>query len=175
MPEGLCNELLEALRAARWPTQTDRPKAASSGYIVLERPPPDAPDNTASARRRRKKRERHSALWLAVSNWMSLVDPTFAYTGVALTKAFRGSPHVDTYDIDYQWAISLGDFEGGELCVESAPDEVSIVNTRRCAAKVDGRFPHFVAPWTGERFSIIVFRTRGEPSPRGPAVYALES
>ena len=77
------------------------------------------------------------------------------------------------YDIAYQYAISLGEFEGGELCVESAADEVSVVTTRRRAAKVDGRYPHWVAPWSGERYSVIVYKTRGQPIALGPAVYAF--
>jgi hypothetical protein len=160
MPAAICDALLAALRATRWPAQTDRPKVASVGYLVLERAPSEIRDeagrdvggdgasgaggvcgaggggvggggvgggggsggggaggggagggdggggvaggDSASTRRRRAKRERHRALWEAVEAWMELVDPAFAYTGVALSYGFRGSPHVDTYDISYQ-------------------------------------------------------------------------
>ena len=102
---------------------------------------------------------------------MSVVDPHFEYSAVALSRSFRGSPHVDTYDVSFQWALSLGDFEGGALCVEAAADEVAVVDTKHKAAKVDGRYPHWVSPWTGERYSVIAYRTRGQPTPRGPAVY----
>ena len=180
MPDDICEALLTALRGARWSSQTDRPKVASVGYIVLEQPPPaKGPEGgcvaeSAGSKRARAKRERHARLWEAVAAWMAVVDPTFEYTGVACSKGFRGSPHVDTYDIAYQWAISLGDFEGGALCVESAADEVSVVNTRRRAAKVDGRYPHWVAPWSGERYSVIVYKTRGKAVPLGPAVYQVQ-
>ena len=175
MPEALCAELLAALRSAQWPQQSDRPKVHSASYLVLERPPLGAPQESAFARRARAKRERHRGIWEAAAAWMRLVDPSFEYTGVAFSRGFRGSPHVDTYDIAYQWAISLGAFQGGELCVESAPSEVSVVNTHGRAAKVDGRYPHWVAPWSGtERYSIIVYKTRGEPLPVGPAVYQVD-
>eukprot|EP00966_Prymnesium_polylepis_P051891 1201779-Prymnesium_polylepis.1 len=104
---------------------------------------------------------------------MAHFDPGFEYTGVAFANGFRGSPHVDTYDVSYQWATSLGEFDGGQLCVESGPAEVRVVDTHNRAAKVDGRYPHWVAPWAGERYSVIAFRTRGEPSPLGPAVYEV--
>ena len=172
IPDEICTSLRAALEGARWPTQSDRPKVASASYLVLERPPSGAPTESAGARRGRAKRERHGALWDAVAAWMAHVDPGFEYTGVALSRDFRGSPHVDTYDISYQWAISLGDFQGGELCVESGADEVSVVTTRNRAAKVDGRYPHWVAPWVGaQRYSAIVYKTRGEGTPQGPAVY----
>jgi hypothetical protein len=74
-----------------------------------------------------------------------------------------------------QWALSLGGFEGGCLCVESAADEVSVVDTHGKAAKVDGRYPHWVAPWSGERYSVIVYKTRGEPTARGVAVFPVDS
>ena len=105
---------------------------------------------------------------------MRHVDPSFEYSGVALSRGFRGSPHVDTYDVAPQWALSLGNFEGGRLCVESGPEEVSVVDTHGRAAKVDGRYPHWVSPWTGdERYSVIVYRTSGKPAPKGPAVYRV--
>ena len=172
IPEALRAALRAALEGARWPTHSDRPKVASASYLVLERPPSGAPTESAGARRGRAKRERHGALWDAVAAWMAHADPEFEYTGVALSRNFRGSPHVDTYDISYQWAISLGEFEGGELCVESGADEVSVVTTRNRAAKVDGRYPHWVAPWVGaQRFSAIVYKTRGVGTPQGLAVY----
>ena len=108
----------------------------------------------------------------AIEEYMAHVDPMFAWTGVALSRGFRGSPHVDTYDLAPQWALSLGDFEGGSLCVESGPAEVAVVDTHGRAAKVDGRYPHWVAPWSGaERFSVIVYKTAGAPAPLGPAFY----
>ena len=36
--------------------------------------------------------------------------------------------------------------------------------------KVDGRYPHWVTPYTGERYSVIYYRTVGEVDPMGPAV-----
>ena len=68
-------------------------------------------------------------------------------------------------------AVLSGDFDGGALCVESGPEEVSVVDTKGRAAKVDGRYPHWVSTWCGERYSVITYKTRGEPSPLGPAVY----
>ena len=42
--------------------------------------------------------------------------------------------------------------------------------------KVDGRFPHWVAPYDegSERFSLIYYRTMGEPTPIGTAVFDAE-
>ena len=47
------------------------------------------------------------------------------------------------------------------------------VNTKDRFGKVDGRFPHWVAPYDEacERFSLIFYQTEGEVTPKGPAVF----
>jgi hypothetical protein len=48
------------------------------------------------------------------------------------------------------------------------------VNTKGRLGKVDGRFPHWVAPWDdegSERFSLIFYRTEGEVTPKTTAVF----
>ena len=41
--------------------------------------------------------------------------------------------------------------------------------------KVDGRFPHWVAPWTGDRFSLIYYRTDAAYTQPTTAVFAAPS
>jgi len=63
----------------------------------------------------------------------------WSWDGLAVSLNFVGSPHIDTHDVADQFALSLGDFhaeDGGELCVESAPGEVTQINTRGRLAKV---------------------------------------
>jgi hypothetical protein len=50
------------------------------------------------------------------------------------------------------------------------------VNTANRLGKVDGRFPHWVAPYeasTEERFSLIYYQTAGAYTPPGPAVFSM--
>lgn len=80
---------------------------------------------------------------------MRWADPAFSYTAVAVTKNFRGSPHIDTHDVTHQYACSFGTWVGGggELCIEDAqhPCElIHVVNTRNRMVKVDGRYTHWV-------------------------------
>ena len=51
--------------------------------------------------------------------------------------------------------------------------DVKVVNTKNRLGKVDGRFPHWVAPYDddGERYSLIYYRTMGEPTPMTTAVF----
>lgn len=63
-------------------------------------------------------------------------------------------------DVTSQYAMSLGDFEGGQLCIESDNGhEIMVVNTRNRIAHVDGRFVHWVRGHSGDRYSLIFFST----------------
>ena len=95
------------------------------------------------------------------------------FTHIAITKNFQGSPHIDTQNIGPFYGLALGDFSdgGGALCVECSAREVAHVDTRGRMAKVDGRFVHWVAPYEGERFSIIFYQTEGEITPQTEAFY----
>ena len=68
--------------------------------------------------------------------------------------------------------MSLGDFSGGgQLCVESDAQTVTVIDTHNRIAKMDGRFPHWVTGFEGERYSIIYYQSEGTPTPKGVAVY----
>ncbi|CAK0891863.1 unnamed protein product [Prorocentrum cordatum] len=87
------------------------------------------------------------------------------WTHVAVTNNFQGSPHRDEQDATcWQRVISLGDFVGGELCVEGPLEghdgplrRLYVVSTRNRLTRVDGRFPHFVRQREGDRFSLVYY------------------
>ena len=153
---------------------------------------------------------------------------------------FEGSPHIDTENVAPFYGLSLGDFTGGAICVESGlarsnapswrwqtgpptargaltltrgsllrsraeprplgprsaapeplrganhsaqlaafdhaggPLEVTSVDTRGRLGKIDGRYPHWVAPHVGERYSVIYYVSNGPVVPQGPAVLCGE-
>lgn len=83
------------------------------------------------------------------------------------------SPHIDQCDTSYQYALALGAFHGGELCVEEAGGRVvHVVETRGRIARVDGRHVHWVRTHGGgDRYSLIFYDTTGRrPQPRSAAV-----
>ena len=67
------------------------------------------------------KLRRHARLWNLAHEIVAGIDPPFArqYTAIALTKQFEGSPHIDTENVAPFYGLSLGDFTGGAICVES--------------------------------------------------------
>ena len=106
---------------------------------------------------------------------MREVDVEFAdkYTAIAVTKNFVGSPHIDTQNIGPFYGMSMGDFAngGGKIGIELNAREIAEVDTREKLCKCDGRFPHWVTPFEGERYSLIYYQTEGEVTPQTTAVF----
>ena len=102
---------------------------------------------------------------------MSWAAPDFAYSGVAVTKNFVASPHIDERDRAHQYAVSLGDFTGGDLCVDSIEADgahmVAVVETKNRIARIDGRCVHWVRSFAGgDRYSLIFYDTSDrQPQP----------
>jgi len=181
VPSNLALLLLEELSRTAWPRPRERAKVAAEEYLTVPRPrseaaaPPGA--LPAGSRAPPLKASRYTRLGELAYRLIRFLDPGFAeeYTAIAVTKNFAGSPHIDTHDISYQWTISLGDFHGGgELCVESSPQEVCVIDTQHKGAKVDGRYVHWVRGYNrqagGDRFSIVFYKTQGAPRPKEGAV-----
>ena len=113
-------------------------------------------------------------------SWTFLMhSPHPKHFSKAVTKNFRGSPHIDQNDLSVQYALSVGDFgHGGELCVEECwlwdllgvvskslhpetvenhlssqenPLLVKVLNSHNRLVCIDGRFPHWVSGYSGER------------------------
>ena len=171
----LISQLTDCLRSLAWPTTTrERPKVQAFKYFTLQRPDTKfTVENGAKAKLNAVKLKRYEEIWELLNKTLATVDPEFAatYTGVALTYGFTDSPHIDTENIGPFYAISFGDFEGGGcIAVESGPKEVTHVSTYHRLALVDGRFPHWVTKYTGERYSIIYYRTVGDVTPVTRAV-----
>jgi hypothetical protein len=167
--------LLNLLENLLWPAQHQRPMLTSERYLVLV-------TSTSATPHFKELRE-------ACQQLMQWADPTYYYSGIAVTKNFIASPHMDERDQTFQYAVSLGNFKsnssdggGGELCVEgkcskSLPKNgayeddtsnndddddtfVNVVNTHNRIARLDGRRVHWVRTWTGgDRYSLIFYDT----------------
>ena len=129
------------------------------------------------------KWEQHQVLWELATRAMNLVDVEFAetFTALAVTHNFVGSPHIDKQNIGPFYGMSLGNFQDGEggICVEYDPLRIVQVNTKGRMGKVDGRFPHWVAPYNLsqdkgiDRYSLVYYQTEGEPTELREAVPGL--
>jgi hypothetical protein len=171
----MLEELLVELQSIQWPgTPRERPKISAEYYMILQRPQPD--EGSKRTKREATKLQRYQGLWNKAVEAINEVDCEFAdrFTALAVTKNFCGSPHIDTLNVGPFYGISLGDFspdDGGKISVECSPTCVAEVNTRGCLAKVDGRFPHWVTPYQGTRYSLVYYVTNGEIMPQTTAIF----
>jgi hypothetical protein len=175
----LCEALLRELRAwaIRYGSRPrERPTINAKVYMILRSPAEFSQKHGPKANLAAQKVKQNQQLWELAHEAMQKIDPVFAeqYTALAVTGNFTGSPHIDTQNVGPFYGMALGDFSegGGALCVELNPMMVAAVDTRNRLGKVDGRYPHWVAPYEGERFSLIYYQTLGKQQPMGCAVYS---
>jgi hypothetical protein len=178
----MCATLMVELRewSARYETHQERPMIKAEKYMIIRSPPEfeaKIRGGSSKAVRAGKKYAENQKLWKAAAAAMATVDPDFAvqFTGLAVTQGFRGSPHIDTTNIGPFYGLSLGDFADGEGGIQVEFDAMTVaeVNTKNRLGKVDGRFPHWVAPYdeSCERFSLIYYVTEGEVTPKTVAAF----
>lgn len=160
IPENLLTPLRSCLTNLTW--QVKKRKLQASEYLVLGVAAEGAPFRVPPL---------YDALWGLAAAVISFMSPGFEYSSVAVTKNLVGSPHVDRNDKTHQFTFSLGDFTGGgELCVEADASTVCVVNTKERLVAVDGQRPHWVAPYSGLRYSLVYYRVTGSPMPPEQAV-----
>ncbi|KAL7458199.1 hypothetical protein ACHAWC_009723 [Mediolabrus comicus] len=158
IPEHRLQALLIALKEINWPRTTrERPKIRAEHYMILQKPGSGKEDSVRTKKETAKLMKYKKLFDLAVET-LADVDPVFArrFTALAVTHNFEGSPHIDTLNVGPFYGLSLGEFHGGgAIAVECSPLLVAEIDTKGKFGKVDGRFPHWVTPYQGERFSLI--------------------
>ena len=99
---------------------------------------------------------------------LKLIDPAYVRDGDYVTQFAKMSDpaihyvrtHVDAEDIAPQYAMGLGDYTGGELRCYLNKDKTQFVDmdTRNRIVKFDGRLPHRVLPFKGNRYTVIYYK-----------------
>lgn len=107
-------------------------------------------------------------LWYILKELVRGVDPTYHFSSVQINKNFAGTPHIDRNNVNYQYAMSLGDFKGGDLVVSTDDPYLYVQHeTHNRLAKTDSRHPHWVKRHTGgDRYSLIMYDITGRQRPR---------
>lgn len=142
-----------------------RPSINARSYMILRSPVEFGQKGSNNARHAAKKLDSYKELWDLAKAALLEVDPVFAntFSALAVTYGFTGSPHIDKQNTAPFYGLSLGSFPEGQggVCVEVDAFTVCHVNTKNRLGKVDGRYPHWVAPYdeSTERYSLIYYST----------------
>ena len=170
-------------------THRERPSINAQCYMILRAPDANdrklegqVPEDVKLSRRAQrvaKKMERNRNLFDMALDAAKEVDPGFAArcTEIAVTYGFQGSPHIDKQNCGPFFGLALGEFSDGtgQVCVECSARVLACVNTKNRLGRIDGRYPHWVAPYdieNEERFSLIYYETGGTFVAPGPAVFS---
>jgi hypothetical protein len=137
--ETYAEKLLELLRAFDgWPEDSKKRKGVgAAAYAVIKRKDVDkiiaregtSPETTAAVGNKVVElfRLAQATLNVACGVKTNEGDEQIPFDAVAVTRAFRGSPHVDARDTSHQYVLALGDFsDGGALCVEEVAEEKNV-------------------------------------------------
>ena len=90
----------------------------------------------------------------------------FSFTTAHINRNFCGAPHVDRNNVGLSMAFALGEYTGGELVVETDnPRVLACHDTHRRPVIFDGHRPHWVLPYHGTRYSIILYTRKDGKSP----------
>ena len=174
---GMAEALLEELK--KWRKQqgniNTRPSIKATSYLILRAPTEweiEQKKQGLLSRRAAKalsKIEKHKPLWDLAYKAIELVkphDPEFlkSFSALAVTYNFTGSPHIDKQNTGPFYGLSLGNFSGpvnggGCVCVEADAFTVAHVSTHNHLNKCDGRYPHWVSSYEGDRYSLIYYAT----------------
>jgi len=152
-----------------------RPSIAAKSYTIIRTPCEFGSSKSRNAMKAAKKLKQNEALFNLATTAIFEVDPSFEFSSLAITRGFSGSPHIDKQNNGPFYGIALGSFPDGEggIRVEARWNTVVEVNSKNRLARIDGRYPHWVAPYSGDRFSLIYYQTTAKYIKPGPAVWPL--
>jgi len=178
--ESLRKRMLLVLKSwkNKWTNKNlERASIKAENYMILTSPASWEPLGRKKRQKAEAKLNAHLDIWDLAVAVMASVDEEFSkkFTALAVTHNFQGSPHIDRQNIGPFWGLSLGDFEDGTggIMVECSARVVAHVDTKNRLSEVDGRFPHWVAPYDEkkDRFSLIFYQTMGDYQKIGPAIF----
>ena len=81
--------------------------------------------------------------------------PSRNFDFAQLSRSVQMQRHVGRYNVEGSLLALLGDFEGGALCF----DDGRRITERGVWVPFDGHQPHWVEPFSGERYSVILFNS----------------
>ena len=84
----------------------------------------------------------------------------FNFTSVQINKNFKCNRHKDNVNIGESMIISLGNYEGGNLCIEYE-DGLKKINIKNAPYFFNGsKYFHFVEEFNGTRYTLVFFNIK---------------
>lgn len=85
----------------------------------------------------------------------------FEWNQVVINKNFEIIRHKDSNNVGESYIIGLGDYTGGELCVEQNENEKLIIDIKNYPYTFNGSEKyHFVLPFEGDRYTLVFYNNK---------------
>ena len=110
----------------------------------------------------------------AINTWVRNAMPeqwkSFTYTSISLNSSYAAKTHVDEGYAGPSFVRTIGKFDGGNLQIwtNSSKDDIPTLTSKQAHVfdiqnplLFDGRLPHGVQDFTGERFSVVCYTASG--------------
>ena len=86
----------------------------------------------------------------------------YEFSSVQVNLNFPGQAHRDRHNTIFSYCTCLGEFTGGDFCWQENESEFSAC-TKGSWLKVDGRHLHWVEPYLGTRYSLVLYSILDHP------------
>ena len=105
-----------------------------------------------------KLSEEHPDLDILLDIFMTNHNPKFIFNSIYITKNCQSKPHRDSGNSTSSIIVSMGDHQGGSLCVQESDLKTQVFTIRKYSLEFDGRkYFHWTEPFVGTRYSLIYF------------------
>jgi len=91
---------------------------------------------------------------------------TVQWDGIQVNQNYPCNPHRDLNNQGTSFIVAMGNYKGGELCVENEgdPGHHDVMNIHYSPKLFNGsKRTHWTKPWTGTRYSIVFFANNYRP------------
>ncbi len=96
-----------------------------------------------------------------LNEFTNLYLPDFCYTEVQVNFNYSTPPHKDRGNMGKSYILGLGDYEGGELCLQREEGNIEKIDIRDDFYTFDGaKYTHWVEPHEGDRMSLVFYNTK---------------
>ena len=106
-----------------------------------------------------KLRNSHPEFADIFKEFIELYGDSFKFNQVVINKDFKITRHLDASNVGESIIIGLGDYEGGELCLER-DGKIQTHSIKERFLKFNGsKIYHYVKDFTGIRYSLVFYNT----------------
>jgi len=109
----------------------------------------------------RTKKPKYKDIYALARAEIKKAHPDFKYNSIQFNKSYKMAKHKDANNVGESYILGVGNYTGGELIIYDKdgknPKKKDIKNKW---FKYNGSlFPHEVAGFTGDRYSIVYYKT----------------